>query len=46
MHPPFNAEYVVLRHADLLRDAEAYRAATAHHPRRTRRRLTARRRTA
>jgi hypothetical protein len=46
MHPQFIAEYVRLHHADLLRDAEAYRAASAHHPRRPRRRLTARRRTA
>jgi hypothetical protein len=46
MQPYFIPEYVRLRHADLLRDAEAYRAATAHRPRRPRRLLTARRRTA
>jgi hypothetical protein len=39
MHPFVTAELLRMRHADLLRDAEEYRAAAAHRPRRARRRL-------
>jgi hypothetical protein len=42
MHPLFTAELLRMRHADLLRDAEAYRAVVAHRPRRTRRLLARR----
>jgi hypothetical protein len=44
MHPYLTAEYLRVRHADLLRDAESYRAATAHRPRPARRRPLGRRR--
>ena len=44
MHPHLLAEYARDRHATLLRDAESYRTAAAHRPRRTRRRLLGRRR--
>ncbi len=39
MHPFLTAELLRMRHAELLRDAEAYRAVAAHRPRRSRRRL-------
>jgi hypothetical protein len=46
MHPFLAADYQMARHADLLREAAAYRAAAAHRPRGTRRGLLRRRRTA
>ncbi|MFF5228352.1 hypothetical protein [Dactylosporangium sp. NPDC000521] len=46
MLPLFLTDYVRERHADLLRDAEAHRVATACRTRRTRVRLPIRRRTA
>jgi hypothetical protein len=46
MHPYVLSEIQRARHADLVRDAEAHRIATAHRPRRTDRGLLRRRRTA
>jgi hypothetical protein len=46
MHPHIFPEYRDAHRADLVRDAEAYRAAAAHRPRRPRRRLRIRRRPA
>ncbi len=36
MHPFLTAELLRIRHAELLRDADAYRAAAAFRPRRRR----------
>jgi hypothetical protein len=46
MHVLLPYEYARIRHADLLREARAYRAAAAYRPRRTRRGPLARRRAA